>query len=878
MQTLARFFGKLRVLFGGEQFRRDLEEEMAFHREHTEQALIADGMSPEEARYAAKRQFGNDSHLKEQTHELAGFWFESTLQDIAFTFRQLQKNPAFACTAILILALGICASVSIFAFVDAAMIKPLPYKEPAKLVGLYESIPLGPRYHLSFPDYEDWKKLNKVFSSLDIYENDGFMLTTTDGAQKADGARVSDGFFRTLGVTPMLGRDFRPGEDQPSAAGVVLLSYSAWEMRYGRRDDILGQTITLDGSPHTVIGVLPADFHFAPAEPAEFWTNSLFGNRSCRGCHGLYGIARIKDGVRYDTAYADIKAVGQQLALQYPDTNRLQAAFMLPLTEIIVGDIRPVLLVSLCGAGLLLLIACVNIASLLLVRSESRRREIAVRGALGASPARLVRQFITEGLALVTIGGVLGVIAARASMHLLIRLVPKDMLASMPFLHGLGFNGRIVAFSIAISGVAAILFSLAPMLRLRWSEVRADLAEGGRNASGIGWRRLGANLVIVELATATLLLVGAGLLAKSFYRLLQVDTGMKPDHLATLTLNTPYQTYSKPGKTVALERDLVGHIGNLPGVKSVGLCNRLPLGDADGTTEFVVVGRPKTNEHNEVTVRSVSAAYFSTLQTPLVSGRYFAEDEDNSKPGVVIINQALARRYFPNEDPVGKQMRFNFDKAKPMEIIGIVEEVKEGQLDMPPRAAFYVPFNQLPMPFFSLIVRTSQSPQSLLLQTDKIIHEVDPSIAVFGEMTMEDRIHDSPSAYLHRSSAWLVGGFAVLALLLGVVGLYGVIAYSVSQRTREIGVRMALGAQRGTVYRLILSESGRLIAWGIGTGLLCSLVATAPLRKLLFGVRPWDITTLVTVAFLLAVATLLASYIPARRAAAANPMDALRTE
>jgi predicted permease len=801
------------------------------------------------------------------------------LQDFRFALRQLRKNTGFATTAILILTLGIGASVAIFGFVDAALIKPLPYKDSNRLVVLFESIPLGLRFHLSYPDYVDWKKQNTVFQSLDVYAPYGFMLRDASGTHQADGARVSDGFFRTLGVSPILGRDFRSGEDQKSAPRAVLLSYSAWQRRFGGRKEVLGQTVVLDGHPNTIIGVLPQDFHFAPAEPADFWTTIQDMISDCRGCHGFYGVARLKDGVSFQTAFANIKGIADQLARQYPDSNRDQKAYMLPASEVIVGNIRPVLLVLLSGAGLLLLIATVNVASLLLVRSESRRREIAVRGALGASRARLMRQFVTEGLVLVATGSVLGLVAAYGGMQLFAHYIPKDMMASMPYLRGLGLNARVLLFGCAISLAAGVLFSLTPALRLSKSEMRDGLADGGRGNANTLWRRLGSNLVVIELTTAMVLLVGAGLLGKSFYRLLHVDIGLEPDHLAMLTVGATSENYNKDDQQIALERQIVSQVSALPGVKSVGLSTTLPIGDGDGTTGFRVVGRPYHGEHMEVAIRKVSSGYFQTLRSQLLLGRYFAENEDNSKPQVVIISETMAKQYFRGENPVGMQIAFDINKPKEyLQIVGIVKDLQEGQLDADPRGAMYVPYNQGPDNFFSLVVRTSQSEETILPALTSIVRQIDPNIATYGTSTMTERIHDSPSAYLHRSAAWLVGGFAGLALLLGVVGLYGVIAYSVSQRTREIGVRMALGAQRGSVYRLVLGEAGWLTVIGIIAGLLVSLAATMLMRQLLFGVRAWDVTTLVAVAVVLAICALVASYLPAKHAASVNPVEALRAE
>jgi macrolide transport system ATP-binding/permease protein len=880
MGRLAQIFRKLRILVRREKFNRELEEEMSFHREQAEKELVVEGMPAEEARYAAKRQFGNNLRLRDESHRIAGFGFESVWQDLRFALRQLRKNPGFALTAILILTLGIGASVTIFSFVDAALIKPLPYQNPSRLVVLFESNSLGPRFHISYLDYLDLRRQNTVFTSLDVYAPYGFMLQTPTGVQKADGTRVSAGFFHTLGVTPVLGRNFRPAEDQPSAPRAVLLSYVAWQRRYGGRRDVLGQKIILDDEPAAIVGVLPPNFHFAPAEPSDFWETDS-ATRGCekdRGCHNLLGVARLKPGVPFATALADFKTIAQQLERQFPDDDRGRVAFMMTLTDVIIGDIRPILLVLLAGAALLLLIAAINVTSLLLVRSESRKREMAVRGALGASRARLVLQLVTEGVVLAASAGVLGTGLAYLAMRFFVGLIPRDVLASMPYLEDMGLNARVLAFAALISLATALLFSLMPALRVSPSDLREGLTQSGRGFAGTVWRRFGSNLVVVELSMAVVLLVCAGLLGKSFYRLLRVDTGLQPDHLATLQVGAEGPAYSKDPQVIALERQIHARLAGLPGVKSVALASELPLGDGDGTTTIRVAGRPYRGEHNEVTIRHVSSGYFATLQAQLQRGRYFGDEEDGSRPLVTVVNQQLAKEFFAGEDPVGRQIFIEDTPNSHIEIVGVVNDIQEGQLDAAPRSAIYLPFNQNPTSDFAVVLRTSQAEDPLLLEAAAAIHSVDPGLAVYDPITMSERLHDSPSASLHRSSAWLVGGFAALAMLLSIVGLYGVIAYSVSQRTREIGVRMALGAQRSEVCWLILREASGLAVMGIGAGLLCSLAATTHMRKLLFEVHAWDLPTLASVPVVLAAAALLASYLPARRAASVNPTEALHAK
>jgi macrolide transport system ATP-binding/permease protein len=858
---------------------QEFADEIETHLQMQIEDKLRSGMTPAQARREALLKSGGMEITMQTYRDNTTLpFFETLYQDLRYTLRQLRKNPGFAATAILVLTLGIGATAAIFSFADAALVKPLPYRDPSRLTVIFGTTTLGQRFHLSFPDYYDFQALNQVFTSFDVYDPNGFMLDTPEGAQLAPGARVSAGFFRTLGVTPVLGRDFSSGEDTHAASRTVILSYAAWQNRYNLRRDILGQTVTLDGNPNTIIGVLPRDFHFAPAAPADFFA-AEHDQSDCRGCHWLFGVARLKDGVSIETASANIAAIARQLEQQYPDSNRGQSEAVIALPDVIVGDIRPILLLLLGGAALLLLIACVNVSSLLLVRTQSRKREIAVRGALGATRQRLLRQFVTESLVLSASASVFGLTVADGVMHLLVRLIPADTLAGMPYLQGLGLNSHVLLFTLAISLLSALIFSLTPIFSMSREEMRAGLSEGSRGSSGVVWRRLGANLVVIELATAVVLLVGAGLLGKSFYRLLQVDPGLQPSNLATLPLSAPHANYSKDPQIIALQRQILDRVSALPGVSSAALTNKLPVGDGDFTTSFVITGQPKPAQPNEVAYLIVSTDYFKTLQSRILAGRYFTASDDTTHPHVTLINHALASRYFSGLHPVG--MTINYDGApadSAMQVVGIIDDIREGPLDTDARAAFYVPFEQHPLPFFSLVARTSVDPQSLLPSLISTVRQIDPAIAAFGAATMEQRIHDSPPAYLHRASAWLVGSFAALALLLSVVGLYGVIAYSVSQRTREIGVRMALGAQRGMVYQLILKQAGWLIALGILAGLVTSIATASLLRTLLFGTEAWDVFTLAAVSLVLGTSALAASYLPARRAASVNPLDALRAE
>jgi predicted permease len=881
MSSFPRLLKKVSLLFGRKRFRSELEEEMAFHRAQVEQELVADGATPARARQEAARRFGNATFLREQSHGVVAFRAETVLQDLCYAFRQLRQNPGFALTAILILALGMGVSVAIFGFVDAALVQPLPFSDPNRLMAVDERSAVHPRSNISRDDYEDWKRLNKSFSSIDVYRGGGYLLSTPSGAEPVPAARVSDGFFRTLGVKPMLGRGFLPGEDRPGQAKIVMLSYGTWLKRFGGREDIIGQSVDMSGDAYTVVGVLPREFAFAPRGNAEVWT-PLLDKNGCeqrRSCHDLDGIGRLRDGVTMQAAHDELSAIAAQLEKQYPGSNKGQGASVMPLKELIVGNMRPILLTLLAAAGLLLIIACVNVASLLLVRSEARRREIAVRGALGATRSRLARQFVTEGLLLAFFGCIAGFGVAGWLMSLMKRLIPKAVADGIPFLGLVGLNAHTGAFAATIALLAALLMAATPVLRLSFQDIRSGLGDGNRAAASRFWNRVGANLVVVELSIAMVLLVGAGLLGKSFYRLLHVDTGFDTNHLATVQVMAPENVYTKPEQQVALIREINRRLSILPGVESVGITSMLPVQCICNTDWIRVVGKPFHGEHNEVTERDVTPQYLPTLKARLARGRLLNEDDDATKSLKIVINEAFARKYFPGEDPIGQKIGNGALDPKSMrEIVGVIADVRETGLDDEMWPSEYQSIYAGPDNFLSVVVRTAKDEKAMLPVLVKKLREIDPKLGVFGEITMTDQIESTQSALLHRFATWLVGGFAAIALVLGVVGLYGVVAYSVSQRTREIGVRMALGAQRKAVYGMVMRQAGWLTGMGVGIGLVCAVGASMLMRKLLFGVAAWDIPTLAGVAIVLGAASLAASFLPARRAASVNPTDALRAE
>jgi macrolide transport system ATP-binding/permease protein len=874
----------------GHDCARDVEDELRFHIEAKVEELIGRGWGTEAARREAQLQLGDLRDLQrvgeqigrrmELRSMLKEHW-EKLRQDVHFALRQLARDPGMTCTATFILALGIAASVAIFAFVDAALLEPLPYDHPNQLMDVTESLALFPRGNLSYPDYVDWKGMNRSFTSLDVYVGDSFLLAMPQGAEPVRGVRVSAGFFRTLGIGPAEGRDFRPDEDSLSAAPVGLLSYAGWQKRFGGSHDAIGKTVKLSGVSTTIIGVLPASFQFAPRGNAEFFV-SLQPTGSCakrRSCHDLMGIGRLKDGVTVAAASSEMKAIALALEHQYPDSNRGQGASVMPLAEAITGDIRPVLLVLLSGAGLLLLIACVNVTNLLLVRAEKRRREMAVRGALGASRSRLLRQYVTESCVLVAAGIVLGLSLTEGTMHLLLGLIAKDMLADMPYLDHIGFSLHVQMFVAGIAGLAVFFFSLAPILRLPVAELRDGLNDGGRGSASRIWQRLGKNLVITEVAVAVVLLSGAGLLTKSFWRMLRTDLGFDSSNLATLQIGLPDASFPKEAQRAEFARSVLDITRGLPGVQSASVTTLLPVTCNCDTDWVRFVGKPYNGIHNEVNGRQVSPGFFHTIRARLLRGRFFDETDDANHPKVVIINETLARTYFPGEDPIGKQM--GDTKLSPgslRRIVGVVADIKDGALNSEVWPTEYESFPQDPSTDFSLVVRTSQRPESILPEMSAAIRRLNPQVGVENETTMDMRIQNSYAAWLHRMAAWLVGGFAAIAFLLSMIGLYGIIAYSVGQRTREIGVRIALGAQQESVCRMILHEAAQLVVIGTILGLAGAIASAHLMRELLFEVRAWDLQTLTGVAIGLTGAGLLASYLPARRAARVSPVEALRAE
>jgi predicted permease len=858
---------------------REIDRELAFHLDERVDELIAQGLGEVEARRQARAQFGNSTRIRERSREVMSFRLETVVQDLRFSLRQMARSPGFAVTAGLMLAIGMGASTAIFGFVDAALIQPLPYEQPNRLVDVAESAAVVPRSNLSRDDYEDWTRMNNTLASLDVYAGTGFLLRMGSVAEPVPAARVSGGFFQTLGIRPMLGRNFRTGEDQPGQPKIVMLPYGTWTKRFNGRPDVIGQTVSLSGEQYTIVGVLPRSFGFAPRANAEFWVPLLDRTRceQNRSCHSLFGVGRLKEGITVAEARADLRNVAAQLARQYP-SNTGQGASVEPLTDLLIGNVRPILLALLAGAGLLLLIACVNVASLVLVRAEKRQRELAVRGALGATRGRLIRQFVTEGLLLAVAGCASGLVGAAGLMALLTRIVPKAMADGMPFLSIVGLSGHTVQFATGVTVLATGLLAAIPVFRMEVNDLQGRLAEGGRGAAGRLWQKLGANLVVVELALTVVLLAGAGLLGKSLYRLLHVDLGFDSTHMAAVRVMQTNRTDNKDA-LVGLYREIEERVAVLPGIVSVGITSDMPIQCNCDTDWIRIPGKPFHGEHNDVLDRDVSPEYFATLGVRLLDGRTFTNADDAQHVNVTIVNQTLAKKYFPGEDPIGKQIGDGGLTSGSMRtVVGVIRDFREGALDDAIWPAEYFPIYRSSDMDVAVVARTRGNAGALLPEMVKTLRAISPTLGVYGEMTLEEQASASPTALVHRFSAWLVGGFAAMALVLCAVGLYGVVAYSVSQRTREIGIRMALGAERAAVHRLVLKEAGCLAALGIGIGLSCSVAAATLMKSLLFGVQAWDASILIAVTAVLSASAMAASFLPARRAVGVNPVETLRAE
>lgn len=806
---------------------------------------------------------------------------DSLLKDLRFALRAMWKHPAFTAVAIITLALGIGGSTSIFTVVDAALLRGLPYKSPDGLYHLWEQTPRQdyPKREFSYPDYQDYQR-NNVFEGVAAYTGANAIFSENGESESVAAPRVSANFFSVLSVDPILGRTFQPGEDKPGAPRLTILTYGFWQRRFGGDPGVIGRALTIDGQSYTAIGVLPKSFQFA-LRSNDLWLNYVPTDieSSRRTMHGTNLIARLKPGVTVPQAQSELTVIASRVEQENSQSHAGTTARLVPLQEEIVGKIKPILFVLLAAVGLVLLIACANVSSLLLTRSLSRRKEVAIRSALGASRWRVVRQLLTESIVLSFIGGAAGLAIAYWVVPLIVKTLPPAQLMVMPFLESLHFDTRILAFSFGLSLLTGVIFGLLPAMQSSGADLNEVLKEGGRKSQTGAGHRLRSVMVVTEIALAVVLLVGAGLMVKSLVRLLKTNIGFNADNLLTMGIVLPPSKYTQPNPVINFNDQLQQRVKALPNVVNVGMVNVLPL-NGGNTLRFNIDGDPvpAQGKENEATLRMVSDTYFQTLGVPLIAGRMFDERDTIDKPGVVIIGKSIADRMFAGRDPVGKKLRYPSIQGEPDTIIGVVGDLKISGLDEAVKPTLYFPMRQSPTLSASLVTRTTGDATALGAAIRNEIRSLESDTAILNVRTMDEMIADTPASFMRRFPALLISIFAGVALLLASLGVYGVISYSVSQQTHYIGVRMALGASPANILKMVLKEGLVLALLGVGIGILAALFLMRLLSSLLFEVSTTDVETFAVVTGLLFLVALLACYVPARRATKIDPLIALRNE
>jgi putative ABC transport system permease protein len=806
-------------------------------------------------------------------------------QDVRFAFRMLFKSPGFTLVVIITLGLGIGANSAIFSVIDSVLLRPLPYAEPDQLVQLWMrftgiGIPKDQNW-VSAPEFADIRDQNRSFSQIAAISGDSFNLKEGATPERINGAAVSAAFFPLLGIKAEIGRVFLPGEDQQGRENIVVLGHGLWARRFGSDGSIVGKPLIMNGRPYTVVGVAPAGFQF-PTQ-AELWTPLAFSKEDLspdrRGSHGLEVIARIKSGITFEQARSDMESLSRRIVEQnpgYPYEKFQFRVLMNPLLDELVGDLRPALWILMGAVAFVLLIACANVANLLLARASAREREMAIRTALGAGRARVIRQLLTESVILALIGAATGVLLARLGLAALERMGSIDL----PRLAGAQVDARVLFFTTLLALGTGMIFGLAPALQ--GSRVHPDaLKEGGRSTTaGAGSRRLRRVLVVAEIALSVMLLVGAGLLMRSFYRLQEVDPGFRPDGVLTLTISLPENRYARPVQIWTFIRELLERTSRLPGVEAAGGVSALPLSGSgsSGTTTVDSRAVPPEKATPEADWRVVTPGYFRAMGIRLIRGRFFDDRDTDTSAPVAIIDESMAETYWPGEDPIGKRIhRGGMKSSRPWStIVGVVGHVRYRTLEGQSRVQLYWPYTQGAWPTISLAVRTSMEPHSLAAAIQREVVAIDPDQPISSVRTMRELLSESLAR--RKFSLVLLGLFAGVALLLAAVGIYGVISYMVTQRSHELGIRMALGATRGGVLWLVLGQSLSLTLAGVFFGLAGSFLVSRLIAGLLFGVGAADPVTLAAVAFFLAAVSMLASMLPAGRATRVDPMVALRYE
>ncbi|MCG3161860.1 MAG: hypothetical protein JMDDDDMK_03075 [Acidobacteria bacterium] len=802
---------------------------------------------------------------------------QSLWQDLRFGARMLLKRPGFTAVAVLILALGIGANSAIFSVINGVILRPLDYADPDRLVVVWEKIKQTDQLELAPDDYFDYRDSAQFIEHLAASDRRNYNLTGGDDPVRIEGAAVTASLFPALGVAPALGRTFSPEEDRAGADPVVVLSYGLWQRRFGGDPKIIGRAISLSGAAHTVIGVMPASFQFPPPQAqsgvirSELWTPRRLETETGRNSHSLFVIGRLKPGVTMAQAKAGIETIAARRQQTRRDTHESIGANTLPLGDQVARRIKPSLMALLGAVGIVLLIACANVANLLLLRAASRRKEIAIRAAMGAGRARLLRQLMIESLLLALLGGGAGLLIAYWGVDALLTLGG----GVIPRADEVTLDARVLGFTLLISLLTGVIFGLIPALRASGLDLNEALRDGGRISTG-GSNRLRGALVVAEVALALVMLIGAGLLIKSFWRLQQVAPGFNAKNLLAMETSLASTRYDTPQSQAAFFKQALERINSLPGVQSAAIVNNPPLSSRRSVDGFLIEGRPEPRSRSETPLadyRSISPDYFRAMNIPISQGRAFTEADAADAPPVAIVNEAVVRRYWPNESPIGRRIKM---RDRWQTIVGVVGDVRQSGLDAEASTHVYMPFAQNPQGRMGLVIRTSAEPMSLAAAVRNQIGAIDKDQPVYNVQTMERTVADSVSP--RRLNMLLLGILAAVALALALTGIYAIIAYSVAQRTREIGVRIALGAQRRDVMRLVVGHGMSLALLGVAVGLALALGLTRFLSGLIYDVSATDPATFAAVVALLAIVALVACYIPARRATKVDPMIALRCD
>jgi len=809
---------------------------------------------------------------------------QEMFQDLRYGWRMLLKTPGLSAIVVVMLALGIGANSAVFSIFSATLLRPLPYDKPDELVHLngarnQEAFQQQP---FSYPNFADIRERNQVFSQIGAYSGTAASLSGKDGAEQVITPVASAGFFETLGVKPALGRTFQTEDEQERAAPVVILTYGGWQRYFGGSPDVIGKTLLLDDKLNTVVGVLPKTFQFGPSQSGDIWQSlRIQGWKARRNAFWLNPVARLKPEMKLQQAQAGISALARELEQQYPNDNAGIGVRLVALDEQIVGSAKPVLQLLMTTVVFVLLITCANVAGLLLARSVQRQREISIRVALGARRGRILRQMLTESILLALIGGTFGTLSAVWLVPAIIGVLPQSALSSMPALQELHVNIGVLVFSLVVSLLTGVLFGIVPALQILKSDLRQELQESGRSSLGGVHHRFRNVLVVSEVALAVVLLVGAGLMLRSLQQVLNQDPGFDTSNLLTLGLAVPEKAYPDGPHQQALQRLLLTDIHAIPGVQDVGAVSIVPLSGSGNTSRFDLESHSKKSggEEYEASTPTVTTNYFDVMRIPLRSGRFFNRQDTEKSTPVVIVNQALVDQVFHGQNPVGKRINFTYTSEPNFrEIIGVVGNENVDRLDARMQPVIYDTFEQSPNTFFSLVVRTQQAPETLAKTVTRKVREIDPQIAISNVASMAQIIHASPVMMLRAYPAYLLAAFAGMALALAVLGIYGLLAYSVVQRRRELGLRLALGAAPSDVRQLVVANGLKLALIGTAFGIAGAFAASRVISGLLFEVKPTDALTFVGVGLLLVFATLPATYIPALRATQVDPMLALREE